>query len=264
MNPLTVRAFGAAISVAPHIATMAGLPASLRLVSEGPCDIALAAPDSASLKAGCRAAARAVVVADPADLSDMDIAFLIGAGLPVFPSLRLAANLQSLGSGLLPTGTRMVRSRLDWSGSARAAAIEHLAGLTTLLGPLDMVQTLTLSAAIHSGTARSQSGIDILWSNRLDGDGLCHELDAIGLDQRLEIVASLGDTAQPAKVTKASQSGLQQPPGIYESSLRLFWRSIVAELSGLATTRRWEDFLATRTVVGRLSPETPSDAAQAS
>lgn len=248
---LTIRAVGTSPSFAAHRAAIASLPASLRLVAEGQADIALVGPDAASIAAGRALAPHALVVADPARVTPAEAESLADADLPSFAALRLPPILHQADAGPALAEAGLVRSHLLWRGARREALFEHFAGLSAVLGPLLAIRCLAEGTA-YAGTAQAGNGVTVHWSGQGDAQASHFELDVIGLPMRLEIEADLDDTARPARIRTGSATGLHQPRGVFESGLRLFWRSVLADLDGRPSACRWRGLAALHALSERL------------
>lgn len=236
---LTVRAFGSLDL--DHAATMASLPASLRVVGAGQADIATTTPDLRSITAALAVSPKGLVVTQPALLDDAAIGVLGEAAVPVFPALALAPRLRLLDTGATLAAAGLVRSRLSWRGTIHEVLLEHLAGLEAVLGPISKVRILASSDNGHIGTAQTQGGIVVNWSGRNDTGQSDYELDIIGLSERLEVSGALDGSARPLLVRHGTAGGLQQPHGIFETGLRCFWRAVVSDLTEGRVAPRWPD-----------------------
>lgn len=215
-----------------HAIAIASLPADLRR-SGGQADVVVVGPGTNT--ASFAAAGRAVVI-DASDLLDSRITALAdGTGKPVYPALHLASCLA--GQPVLPTLTQagLVRSRMAWNGPLDVALLEHLAGLTALLGQLHGVRLLAQDGLAYSGSARTETGVDVLWSGEAEAAFPSYELDIVGLGQRLDITATFDGSARPLNVRHGDAQGLLKAHGIYETGMRRFWRSVVSDLRGEGT-----------------------------
>lgn len=252
---LTVRAFGGLDL--DHAASIASLPASLRLADGGAADIAVVSSDAVSVAAGIAAAPRALVVTRPTELGADAMAALNAAGVPVFPALVLAPRLRLVDARAHIAKAGLVRSRLGWQGGLRETLLEHLAGLEAVLGALADVSLLDSGDAGHLGTARSQGGITVSWSGLHGAARGEYELDIIGLADRLEVSGELDGSARPLLVRHGSAGGLQQPHGVFETGLRCFWRGVIAELAEGSPKSQWPDFARLHALAEQLAASVP-------
>jgi hypothetical protein len=219
---LTVRQFG---NVGPeHRATLASLPGILRLTDAAAPDIALTASDEASLKEALSVSPKAIVVAEPATLDDAGWKRLTDASSMVFPALTLAANLRQISAESVPSKPGLIHSRLSWQGGAKAAIVEHLAGLATVVGQLFELQFLSYVSGGYVGSAKTGEGVEVAWSGLAGAPLSFYELDVVGLADRLEVRADLDGSARPLLLRRGHAGGLDQPAGFYETGLRRFWR----------------------------------------
>ncbi|MGO7860142.1 hypothetical protein ACC676_00765 [Rhizobium ruizarguesonis] len=107
------------------------------------------------------------------------------------------------------------------------AAIEHLVALEGALGTLSDPQFLETERG-YVGRART-GAVEVAWSGRSGADASQYQLDIVGLNDRLEVYADLAKTSKPLLVRTGSAKGFQQPQGVYESHLRLFWRNLALD-----------------------------------
>ena len=102
----------------------------------------------------------------------------------------------------------------------------------------------------YVGSARTSDGVQVNWSGLATAPTSRYELDIVGLAERLEIRAELDGSARPMTVRRGHAGGLDQPLGIYETGLRLFWRRAVDELTKGEPVRDWQDIVTLRKTVG--------------
>lgn len=255
---LTVRQFG---SVAPeHRATLASLPAMLRLTETGTPDIALTASDGEAIRDAFAASPKAIVVARPAAITDAEADRLSDAALPIFPVLTLAASLRQIGAGRIPAKPGLVHSRLDWQGDMQEGMLEHFAGLASMVGELADVTLLSHAGKGYVGSAKTLDGTDVAWSGLVDVPAPRYELDVVGLAERLEIRAECDGSARPMMVRRGHADGLDQPIGIYETGLRLFWRGVADALAEGTPATQWRDIAALRDLIGAFTSVPSGDA----
>ena len=239
-NPLQIRVFCAPEQAEAHLAILGSLPASFQTVPEGQPDIALVGPDAASISTGLASAARMLVLVDPWMIDDIEE--LTRAAVPVVPVGRLFPLMAGLDADMVGQQA-LVRCSIASRQSLAASVYEQLSALQVLLGPLAGVKMLSQIGSAYSGTARAGKGVELVWSGQAGAIHDSLELDVMGIAQRLEILATPDDTARPATVHFANADGLTQSRGVYESGLRLFWRSVAADLAGGPKTTRLSDFL---------------------
>lgn len=245
---LTVLQFG---RVAPeHRATLASLPAVLRLIETGTPDIALVGTYPEAIRDALGLAPRAIVVAEPTAISDADAARLLDAKPLVLPVLTLTASLRQVDGGNVLSKAGLVHSRLDWQADTRGSLLEHLAGLTSAVGNLTQVRLLSQNAGGYVGSARTSNGVEVNWSGLAAAPISRYELDIVGLAERLEVRADLDGSARPMTLRRAHAGGLDQPVGVFETGLRLFWRRAVDALTKGEPVTDWQDFVALRETVG--------------
>lgn len=245
---LTVRQFG---RVGPeHRATLASLPAVLRPIEAGTPDFALVGSEPEAIRDALALAPRAIVVAEPAAVTDADAVRLHGPAPLILPVLTLAESLRQVGGDDVLSKAGLVHSRLDWQADMRGSLLEHLAGLTSVVGNLTEVRLLSRSAGGYVGSARTNTGVEVNWSGLAAAPTSRYELDIIGLAERLDVRADLDGSARPMTVRRAHAGGLDQPIGVYETGLRLFWRRAVDALTKGEPVAEWKDFAALRDTVG--------------
>lgn len=240
-----------------HAVALASLPADLR-PSTGDAEIEVVSTDFVAVQAALAGSARALVIDDVAALDERTISLLDRAALPIHPALHLASSLAGTDAASFLEHAGLVRSRLAWGGSLEAALLEHLAGLVTVLGPLTEVRLLDQSRTHYSGSACTDNGVDVLWSGQVKAARASYELDVIGLADRLEIFGSLDGSARPLAIRQGSAQGVLQLPGIFETGLRRFWTTVVAERRGEGRAIAWRDVAPLVALVQRLvtSPST--------
>jgi hypothetical protein len=233
----TVRAFG--VVSLDHVAAITSLPGDLRLHSAGPVDIALVQPRRAALVEALDAAPRAIVLDRPADLDTSLLELLDRTVAPVLPVLKLAASLRLIDASRPLAASGLIRSRLRSAQSLNEAILEHLAGLTAILGSLSDVRMLGMSANSYAATARTKGHAEVTWSGQANATNPDYELDIVGLEARLEVTGVVDGSARPLLVRLGTAEGLAQPPGVFETGLRLFWRSVAGALFDGAPVPRW-------------------------
>jgi len=256
MSPyLSVRQFGPVAR--QHRATIASLPAALRCIDAGAADIVVTTPDLATVEAALAAAGKAIVITDPVAIGDEASRRLAEARVAVFPALLLTPSLGQLDAASSLAGAGLIHSRLNWHGDMTAAIFEHIAGLSSVVGALSEVELRAGAGQGYVGSARATSGGAVLWSGTAGSALPSYELDIVGLGERLEVRADLDGSARPFVLRRAHAGGQEQPVGIYETGLRLFWRGVVDALSGGKVMPHWSDILEYRDLAARLVAHQP-------
>ncbi|MCW5719833.1 MAG: hypothetical protein KIS86_01695, partial [Devosia sp.] len=131
---LTVRQFGQV--AADHHATLASLPATLRLIENGLPDIALVGPDKAALDEALALSPKAIVIADPTAIDATVSQQLLQPSCLVIPAMTLGANLGQIDKKTIPEKIGLIHSRHTSQGDMKATIFEHLVGLTSVVDGL--------------------------------------------------------------------------------------------------------------------------------
>jgi hypothetical protein len=233
----TVRAFGAAPQ--EHIAAIASLPAELRLIGGGRADIALVQPERGALGEALEAAPGAIVLDRPADLDSALHALLDRTAVPVIAVLKLAASLKPVDAQRPLVSSALIRSRLRSAEPLNTAVLEHLAGLSAILGELSNLRMLGGSGNNYAAIGRTRTHAEVAWSGQAGVANPHYELDIVGVGARLEVTGTVDRSARPLTVRLATAEGLVQPIGVFETGLRLFWRDVAATLSDGTAATPW-------------------------
>lgn len=256
---ITVRPFG---QIAPeHRASLASLPATLRLIETGTPDIALSAPDEPSIAEALSLSAKAVVIADPAAVDPAGLRRLEAAAPLIIPVLTLAASLRQVGADGMPAKAGLIHSRLGWQGDMKSAILEHLAGLATVVDALTDLKLLSRGAAGYVGSAKTTEGVDIAWSGSAKAIAARYELDAVGLADRLEVRAELDGSARPLLIRRNHAGGTNEPIASYETGLRRFWRDVASALGTGKPVMTWKDVTALHALADTMASALNEDAA---
>jgi hypothetical protein len=248
---LKVRQFG---QISPdHRATFASLPATLRHVETGTPDIALSAPDEASVAESLALSPKAIVIADPAAVGTVCSRQLTEASTLVVPALGLQPSLRQIRADWLPKQTILIHSRLEWQGDTQAAIFEHLAGLANVVGDLVDPRILCSLAGGHVGSASTKEGVEIIWSGLAKAPSSSYCLDISGLTERLEVRADLDGSARSLFIRRSNAGGSFDPTGSFETGLRRFWRDVAGFVRQGEPTTEWKDIAVLHGLAHRLA-----------
>ncbi|WP_423066111.1 hypothetical protein [Devosia sp. CN2-171] len=232
-RPFLIRAFCSDETASAQRAILASLPSTFHFVDDGAADIALVTPDCIEL--GLTGKPRALVLAAPCLSTEKQIDGLSGATIPTFPILHLAATMTQVLASMSVGSAVLVRSEYLSRSDKTAAWLEQLVASQVLLGTLTDIRLLVEPPHSYSGSARTTSGVPVLWGGQIGAATERFDLDIVGLAERIEVLSHGANTARPAQVTIATADGLQVKRAAYQSGLLLFWRAIAAELSGTMT-----------------------------
>lgn len=238
-NQLTVRQFGQV--AAEHHATLASLPAALRLIETGLPDIALVGSGDAAMDEALALLPEAIVIANPATVDATASQQLLQASSLIVPVLTLGANLGQIKREAIPESMGFMHSRLTSQSDTKAAIFEHLVALANVVDGLTDLTLLSLLSAGYVGTAKNRNGVEVAWSGLAGAASARYELDMVGLSARLEVSVDLDRSARPIMIRRADADGSFQPTGSYETGLRRFWRSVVHSLRSGTPTLQWKD-----------------------
>lgn len=238
-NHLTVRQLGQV--AAEHHATLASLPATLRLIENGLPDIALVGSNKAAMDEALALSPKAIVIANPTAIDATVSQQLLQASCLIIPALTLGANLSQIKRQVIPEKIGLIHSRLTSQGDTKAAIFEHLVGLANVVDGLTDLTLLSLVSAGYVASAKNDDGVEITWSGLAGAASAHYELDMVGLSDRLEVRVDLDGSARPIMIRRADAGGCIQPIGSYETGLRRFWRSVAHGLRTSAPTMQWKD-----------------------
>lgn len=233
--PINIHAFCAESLRRKHLSVLATLPGSFTSnAGTGPA-VALADRDDGNIARAIDSGARLIVLDQAAETAPENLRVLLDCGIPVFPVIEVAPALARCRQIVPAEGIKLVRSSFHSPGSARNGRLEHLMALEAVLGPVEDIVLLDDTGDAYWASGRIGAGkMPVLWNGQTGAEKSRFDLDAIALGQRLEVHLADTRTASPASICLADADGIRRLRDIYESGLRLFWRSVAAEAAGQA------------------------------
>jgi hypothetical protein len=238
---LTVRQLGQV--AAEHHATLASLPATLRLIESGVPDIALVGSGKAAIDEALALSPKAIVIADPTAIDAAVSQKLLQASCLVIPAMTLGANLSQINREETPEKIGLIHSRYTSQGDMKAAIFEHLVGLANVVNGLTDLTLLSVVSNGYVASAKNADGVEVTWSGLAGVASAYYELDMVGLSDRLDVRIDLDGSARPLMIRRANASGSIQPIGSYESGRRRFWRGVADSLRTGAPVMQWKDIV---------------------
>jgi hypothetical protein len=206
------------------LASLASVPAHFRVVADGPADVAYASED---LPADAR-----VVIVDAPPRTPSTLAIPVTPAWTYLSRMEADACFAEACTRLFAVISCVVTVAGAEERRLRAAFLEQLAILRKLTGADPSVRAFRRNSKgyVADLSVGPASALMIGRVSPLAQAAL--QLDAVGVDHRLEVSMEATTPARPAVIRLFGADGLREAMPIYQSSHRLTWLKIHAFLSG--------------------------------